>query len=165
MSTLDTDTKPSENQRRQDLEVLQKLTRILKWGLYSILEGIYFFWIGTCFALIGPLVGFLSILCIVAVHPLRWLWDDAEDVRIIKETDPRVAAFQQILKLFFGSTVVVCDLAIVALVFFAFKELPSHLYWTAGAVASIAVTELLHLKIRSVNRGMADLRHEIYGHD
>lgn len=147
----------NKSQKLRDLEMLSSLTRILKSGLYAVLEIIYVFWVGATFSLSGWLSGLLAILCIAAVHPLRWLWDESSNVDVNKDTDPRVAYFKKKLEYGFAAASIVCDIILIALVVFTLHGW----YWIVGIAVSVIATEYIHLKIRSVSNGLVQLRTDI----
>lgn len=146
-----------KNQKIRDLETLVSLTRILKNGLYAILEIIYIFWIGATFSCSGWLAGLLAVLCVAAIHPLRWLWDDSANVDITADTDSQVKDFKKKLEYFFAGASILCDIALIVLVCFTLPKVG----WIVGIAASAIITNVIHVKIRSVNGDMIKLRENI----
>jgi len=138
-----------------------RLMRIVKWALYSTIYLIYLLLVGLIFVQGGWQWGLLALFLVLCVHPLRYLWDDADkalhDLQQHDEYDPEVSApveaYQKKIALALRGGLYFFDTGFVVMTYLVLRSIP----WGLGALFGLISVELLHQLIRRQNSKMRDL--------
>lgn len=146
-----------------------KLMRGVRWGLYSVIYLIYLFLIAVVFVQGTWQWGLLALFFIIAIHPLRYLWDDADkslwDLRNHAQYDPTIAApvesYQRKISVVLQVGLYALDLAFVVLTYFVL-DTP---LWAGGSLLGLVCVEVLHHFIRKKNHDLREAERKTYHGD
>lgn len=134
-----------------------RLMNTVKWALYSLIYIVYLFTVGVVFVNGDWKSGMLALFAIIAIHPLRYLWDDANKAKFDLTNHPdydaekssMVLSFQKRLVFVLSSVVYLCDIGFIVLTYFAVDQM-----WAAAVLGGLIAVELLHMRIRKMNKDL-----------